>query len=167
MTTETTSPTAYNLESGGAGEYPGAYDDEVTPAPDLLDAQALVNTLTGFDEIAIRQRFNERFESIAEDQLMLLRVLYFVHLRRENAGTSGFDKVAFQQAMEMPLGALQEKFADADQASDPDDEGAVVERDREFAEFVVTTGLSYTVEQYMALTLSQRNAVYDVASRRR
>jgi len=139
------------------------------PAADLLVAEDLVNSLTGFDQIAIRQRFNQRFEELAEDQIMLLRVLYFIHLRRENAGTQGggYDKEAFQQSMGMPMGDLQEKFADADNAADPDDEGAVVERDREFAEFVMASGLSYTVEQFMALTLSQRSAVLDVASRRR
>jgi len=137
------------------------------PKPDLLVAEDLVNSLTGFDQIAIRQRFNQRFEELAEDQIMLLRVLYFIHLRRENAGTPGFDKEAFQQAMGIPLGGLQEKFADSDDAADPEDEGAVVERDREFAEFVMASGLSYTVEQFMALTLSQRSAVLDVASRRR
>jgi len=143
--------------------------DDVEPGPDLLKAEDLVNSLTGFDQIAIRQRFNQRFDELSEDPVMLLRALYFIHLRRENAGTQGggYDKEAFQQSMGMPMGDLQEKFADADNAADPDDEGAVVERDREFAEFVMASGLSYTVEQFMALTLSQRSAVLDVASRRR
>ena len=138
-----------------------ASETEETEA--LIDIEEMVDSLTGFDQIAIRQRFNERFDSLAEDPIMLTRGIYFVQLRRDGEK----DADAFNQAMTIPFGELQGKFTQSEDAVDPEDESAIVERDREFAEFVMATGLSYTVEQYMSLTLSQRNAVYDVAAKTR
>ena len=42
------------------------------------------------------------------------------------------------------------------------------ERDREYGQFVVVTGLAFTPDQFLALTAGQKQAIYDeVAERRR
>ena len=176
MTSETVNQSELrNADATPATVYPVApvvnfkTEDEPDDS-DLLSANDLAESLTGFDQIAIRQRWNQRFDEIAADQIMLLRVLYFIHLRRENGAGREGDKTAFNEAMECPLNALQDKYKNAEKdedGEDLEDESAIAERDREFAEFVMASGLSYTVDQYMALTLSQRSAVLDVAAKRR
>lgn len=137
-------------------------DHDPGPVPgELLDANAIAETLTGFDEIAISQWFKRTFSALSADELMMLRSLYFVHLRRAEGAT---DKAAWRGAMEIPLGELQPLFKDGGDDMDPSE---VAERDRAYAEFVMVSGVAYTMDEYLGLTLSQRNAVYDVASKRR
>lgn len=137
---------------------------EPEDGPDLLDAEAIAESLTGFDEIAIEQWFKVPFSKVATDDLKLLRSLYFIHLRRAEGAT---DKAAWRSAMEMKLGELQGKFAEGDDGADPDDEQARGERDRAYAEFVMVSGVPYTVEEYNGLTAAQKNAVYEVARKRK
>jgi hypothetical protein len=143
-----------------------AVSRETSPddAPELLDANQIAESLTGFDEIAIEQWFKAPFSTIAHDQLKLLRSLYFIHLRRAEGAT---DKAAWRTSMEMPLSELKAQFLEEDDGADPDDDVARGERDRAYAEFVMVSGVPYTVEEYNGLTLAQKNAVYEVASKRK
>lgn len=142
----------------------GDVSRETSPddAPELLDAESIADSLTGFDEIAIEQAFKAPFTKLGNDEFRLLRALYFVHLRRAAGAT---DKAAWRASMELPMRELRGLFADADNGADPDeDHGA---RDRAYAEFVMTSGVPYTVDEYNTLTLAQKNAVYDVARKQR
>lgn len=145
------------------------FDDDPGPVPgeEGLHADVLADSMTGFDQIAIGRFFGTTFAELAKDELMLLRALYFVDRKHAGDGTPAADKVAFQAVMTMPIGEVRDAFANEDDGGDPDAVTDVAARDREFAEFVVGTGLSYTVDQFMALTLGQRAAVYTVANKRR
>lgn len=132
------------------------------PAPDLLDAEAIADSLTGFDEIAIELAFKAPFTKLGGDEFRLLRALYFTHLRRAAGAT---DKAAWRAAMEIPMRDLRGLFADADNGADPDEDAG--SRDRAYAEFVMVSGVPYTFEEYQGLTLAQKNAVYDVARKRK
>lgn len=162
---------AFNSALADVSRETSAPDDRVPDfTEELLDANEVAESLTGFDQIAIRQHFRSTFADLAEDKLMLIRVLLYVVLRREDATgrrQGEVDKTAFQTVMDMPISEAQDRFAAQDDGVDPEDESAVAERDREFAEFVTATGLSYTVEQYMALTLGQKDALYRAVSKRR
>lgn len=76
------------------------------------------NTLTGFDEIAIAQRFGRTITemTMAADFSMSTRALIFVAKRREGAT----DDEAWNGAMELPMGEVHSFFADAtdDEAED-------------------------------------------------
>lgn len=130
-----------------------------TEAPELLDADALAKSINGFDQIAIRQMFRERLDQLAADGTMFMRALLFVLARRDGSS----DQDAFRVAMSLPLDDVVGRFADAGDAGEPEDESAVAERDRQYAEFVTACRLSFTVAQYMDLTLGQKTALLDAA----
>lgn len=164
-------PKPYGSKIPGPYDAPGVgtADDvsrETSPddAPELLEANELAESLTGFDEIAIEQWFKLPFSKLAGDELKLLRSLYFIHVRRAEGAS---DKAAWRTSMEIPLSALKDKFADADNGADPDDDETRGERDRAYAEFVMTSGVPYTMDEYNALTMAQKNAVYDIARKQR
>lgn len=149
----------------------GVVADDATVAEDVTteDAEPKINlselsqSVNGFDQIAIRTRFHERFDVLADDPMMLSRALYFVHRRREGVK----DAEAFQEAMLLTMGDLTSKFEAAPDGDEFEgDESAVAERDRQYAEFVMGTGLSYTLDQYMALTIAQRAAIIEAANNR-
>lgn len=131
----------------------------------LLDADVVAKSINGFDQIAIRQHFREKLAGLAEDETMFMRALLFVVERREHALK---DRDAYDMVMRLPLDDVVNRFRreDAAEGVDEDDEDAVDERDRQYAEFVIACGLSFTVEQFMALTMGQRNALLDAAARR-
>lgn len=143
-------------------------DDSVPPPPadepGRIRLQELSETLNGYDQLAIRARFHERFDQLAEDPLMFARAMYFIHLRR----TSGQkDSESFNQAMGLTMKALNEMFdSGEDDDVDPEDESAVAERDRQYADFVIGTGVSYTLDQFMELTIQQRSKMIEAANRR-
>lgn len=148
------------------------YEAPAEDAPqgaDKIDLQELSETLNGYDQIAIRSRFHERFDQLAEDPIMFARAMYFVHLRRENFKAEGKhkDAEAHEAAMKLPMKDVNELFESGDAADDfeGDDESVVAERDREYANFVVGSGLSFTVDQYMALTVQQRARIIEAANR--
>lgn len=130
-----------------------------TEAPELLDADAVAKSINGFDQIAIRQAFRERLDQLAADSTMFMRALLFVLERR--GGSSDSD--AFRAVMNLPLDDVVERFADATDAGEPEDESAIAERDRQYAEFVTACRLSFTVSQYMDLTIGQKTALLDAA----
>lgn len=130
---------------------------------ELLNADEVSKSLNGFDQIAIRQMFRERVDQVAADTAMFLRALLFVLERRSGAN----DSDAFRIAMNLPLNEVYDKFADVTSTSEPEDESAIAERDRQYAEFVTACRLSFTVSQYMDLTIGQKTALLDAAQRMR
>ena len=134
---------------------------ETTEAPALLDPDGLSRSLSGFDQIAIRQTFRERLDQLAADGTMFMRALLFVLERREGMA----DPDAFRLVMNLPLEDVVSRFK-GDGDGEPEDEDAIAERDRAYANFVVGTRLSFTVQQYMELTLGQREAIIAEANGR-
>lgn len=134
------------------------------PAENLIDLTELSQSLTGFDQIAIRQFFHERFDTLMEDPILFMRAMYFVHLTRE-AGAKASD--AYRAAMNLPLGEVSKLFETTiDEDEEFGEPSAVEERDRQFAEFVIGTGLSYTLDQFMSLTIQQRAELITAANKR-
>lgn len=131
---------------------------ETAETTERLDPQSLARSVDGFEKIAIRQLFRQRFDELAADGAMFMRALLFVIHKRDGQA----DPDAFRNSMLLPLGAVVARFAD-ESAEDAD---AVAERDRAYANFVVGTGLSFTVDQFMALTVGQRQAIFDEANAR-
>ena len=77
----------------------------------------VVNSLTGYDEIAITKEFNRDFAVLLEYPTTLGRALIFVLKRRDGLT----DKEAKKAAMEMRLGEVNDYFEDeSDNAEDPD-----------------------------------------------
>lgn len=137
---------------------------EVGPdATEKIDLGELSQSLTGFDQVAIRLRFGTRLEDLMEDTMTFMYALYFVHLRRQGAK----DADAYSQAMSLPLSQISEVFKGAD--ADDEDEGptAVEDRDKEFADFIVGTGMKYTMDEYLALTIQQRAFIIDAVNKSR
>ena len=125
-----------------------------------LDMDEMANSLNGFDQIAIKKMFGDTLSNIGQsDATMFMHVLYFVHLRREGMN----DKDARQTALAVPLKELSEKFGAEGQSLDP---SAEEDRDAEWADFVIGTGLAYTVHQFMELTINQRNHARKAAEKR-
>jgi hypothetical protein len=80
----------------------------------------LFESLTGFEEIAIAQRFGRTVLDLAgDDQTMFGRALIFAGQRREGAT----DEEAWQAAMSMPLKQVQELVVDVDDDAAETDAG--------------------------------------------
>lgn len=135
--------------------------ETTTETPELLDADILAKSINGFEQIAIRQTFRERLDSLAGDGTMFMRALLFVLEKRDGAS----DGDAFRNVMLLGLDDVVSRFKGDDAAPDEDDEDAVAERDRQYAEFVTACRLSFTVDQYMDLTIGQRTALLEAAQR--
>lgn len=136
---------------------------ETTETPELLDADVVAKSINGFEQIAIRNVFREKLDQVAADGTMFMRALLFVLAKRDGAG----DGDAFRTVMLLPLDEVVGRFKGDDAAPDDDDEDAVAERDRQYADFVTACRLSFTVDQYMALTIGQKTALLDAAQRMR
>lgn len=117
MTTDTPPPLEVTLEDQAAGT--DAVSRETEAPRELVDAEAVARSLTGFDEIAIRQAFKADLSEMAETTMM--RATWFIVRRREGA----LDVEAFREAMTMTLGDLMPLFRrpDKDKAGDTHPEG--------------------------------------------
>lgn len=82
-----------------------------------VPADELFESLTGFDEIAINKAFNLELGQIQEKPFMFMRALVFVNERRGGAN----DLTAHATAMNMPMSALTDYFAEVEDDLDPDD----------------------------------------------
>jgi hypothetical protein len=99
----------------------------------------------GFDEIAIKRlRFLAPLGELEGG--LIARALLFIAEKR--SGMSDAD--AFKAVMEMTLGQVEERFeeAEARPGKSPEDDW-----DGRWANFVIGTGLAFTPEQFMALTV--------------
>lgn len=128
----------------------------------LIDGDALARSITGFDQLAVRTRFRSTIADLAADDMMFARALLFISLM--HGGAKEVD--AYQNAMLVSAEGLQARFKGREVTEELDSD-AVTERDNEFAEFVAGTGLSYTVAEFMELTLQQRAAVIEALNKRR
>ena len=81
-----------------------------------MTAEDVINSLTGFDEIAIETHFGVSLTDLERKPTTALRACIFVVKTRE--GMSAAD--AKQAAMGMPLGEANDYFA-SDEEIDPDD----------------------------------------------
>lgn len=84
----------------------------------LIDPEELARSLTGFEEIAVEQRFRRSLASMGEDSTMAMRMLLFVAQKRSGMK----DADAFRAVMEMPLSDVVARFRAGDEAGD-DDQG--------------------------------------------
>lgn len=73
-----------------------------------ITAEEMLESLTGFDEIAIKQQFGAEVADLANNQpTMFLRSLVAVHVKRQDGLP---DAAAKQRAMELTLKQAQEYF---------------------------------------------------------
>lgn len=89
-----------------------------TTATTGMTVEELVESLTGFDEIAIEKHF-EGFDIYADGEakgVRAMRALAFVWHRREGAN----DREALQTANNLSFKALSDYFLDAEEEVDPD-----------------------------------------------
>lgn len=89
--------------------------DETDERPVMAD---VLDSLTGYDEIAITEAFGRYFAVLMDDPTMLARSMVFTVLRRGGAK----DKDAKRAAMDLRWGDVQSFFADDDEQGelDPD-----------------------------------------------
>lgn len=80
-----------------------------------LDASTVIESFTGWDEIAIEQAFKMSFAKMGQSTMALRSVQFIVNRR---AGLD--DKAAFRDAMNTPFGVLNDRFAEQD--DEPEDE---------------------------------------------
>ncbi|GAB3990119.1 hypothetical protein [Nocardioides marmoraquaticus] len=86
-----------------------------TPATSAkLTGQEVANSLTGFDEIAIKQAFGNSLDQL--DPITVARACGFVLMRRSGQG----DRDAYHSVMSMTQGSLQDLFAVEDDVDDRD-----------------------------------------------
>lgn len=106
MTTDTPPPLTAQLDDQAAGTDAVSRETEATleEARPLVDAEEVAKSLTGFDEIAIRQAFKADLSDMGETTMM--RATWFIVRRREGA----LDVEAFREAMTMTLGDLMPRF---------------------------------------------------------
>lgn len=84
---------------------------------DKITASEMLQTLTGFEELAIEKHMGvDPYADGERKPLKVMRALTFV-----NATRQGLDAVkARQQAMDMPMSQVQEQFADEEPELDPE-----------------------------------------------
>lgn len=89
--------------------------DNPTPARPEVSLEEFLDSLTGYDEIAITQAFGRVFAVLCEDPTMLARAAIFVHQRR--GGQT--DAQAKATALTMPMREVNGFFPDAEEEIDP------------------------------------------------
>ncbi len=138
---------------------------EVEDQGDLIDADEMFRSLNGFEQIAVEQHFHMRLKVIADDELAVMRALLFVESKRDGMA----DGDAFRNVMLMRLDDVTARFRKPEPSviEGDEDPSLQAERDREYAAFVVGVGVSFMPDQFNALTLGQRSALVDAASRSR
>lgn len=128
-------------------------------APATLDLEEMSGSLNGFDQIAVKKAFGQSVQELGQgDATMFMHALYFVHLRR--LGVKDAD--ARNDSLSTSIKDLTDLFGSAGAKLDPT---AEEDRDREWADFVIGSGLAFTVNQFMELTMNQRAAALRAAER--
>lgn len=82
-----------------------------------LSANALAETLNGFDEIAISKAFGEDISELRSKPFSFLRALIFIEQKRNGSK----DAIAYKAAMEVRTVELDEYFPDDPEEVDPDE----------------------------------------------
>lgn len=124
--------------------------------PQDMTAKDLLYGANGFDDIATKKAFSFGVKD-APDGASSLRVALFLQHRRNGAN----DTDAYQQAMTATFGDLMERFS-ADTTDDDLDRdpygGDEITPIREWARFILATGYSVTLPEFLMLTFEQRAA---------
>lgn len=90
----------------------------VDPPTSDLTADAMFDSLTGYDEIAVRKSFDANVVNLSQtDPLQFLRALVFVAERRGGLK----DAAALKAAQTLTLGETADYFADDPEEVDPED----------------------------------------------
>lgn len=83
-----------------------------------LGSRDVVNSLTGFDELAIERRFGRSIEDLAENTgTTFLRALLYIVEKRRDGNT---EPEAWDAAQRTTFGDLQARFKPDEQDPDPD-----------------------------------------------
>jgi hypothetical protein len=90
---------------------------ETVAAEEKPEIEDLIKGLTGFDEIAIEQKFKDSILNLGPS--MTMRAIKFVLLRREGLD----DKTAYGEAMRLTLQAVKDVFRWDDEAGDDEGNG--------------------------------------------
>jgi hypothetical protein len=122
-TVASTTPTTPDAEA--LGEDAGAFYPPTQPPAAAVPAEPaaedpanlptaveVVDSLTGFDQIAVKRSFGEAVDDM--DDTVLMRALWFVLQRRANVD----DANAFQNAMRAPWGEVKAQFRRLEPAAD-------------------------------------------------
>lgn len=86
-----------------------------------MSANALTETLNGFDEVAISKAFGQDISDLRTKPLLFLRALIFIEQKRSGAK----DAVAYKAAMEVRTVDLDHYFPDDPEDGNPDPEDPV------------------------------------------
>lgn len=81
-------------------------DEPQVPEPNRYDSGDVANSLTGFDELAIKKAFGAELEQLMETGSTFLRALAFAVFRHEGQS----DKDAYAAVMGMRLGDVNAMF---------------------------------------------------------
>lgn len=130
------------------------------PPEEKINVEEFSRSLNGFDDVAISGAFGKRFAHMEDFETG--RALLFIWLKREHGMK---DKDARQAAMAATVGNLEDYFSFGNGA-EALTESEQAERDREYGEFVIGAGVSFTWEQYASLTAGQRSAIIEAANNR-
>lgn len=94
-----------------------AKKDASEEKPARMSADEILDTLNGFDEIAIAKAFKMTFTEVIEDATLFLRGMAFINERREGKS----DAEAYAVAMYTSTLKMAEYFPAPDDELDPDD----------------------------------------------
>lgn len=131
------------------------------PPEEKINVEEFSRSLNGFDDVAISGAFGKRFAHMEDFETG--RALLFVWLRREHGMK---DREARASAMAATVGDLEGMFSFTSSSEGILTESEQAERDREYGEFIIGAGVSFTWEQYAALTAGQRSAIIEAANSR-
>lgn len=90
-----------------------------------MTAEEILDSLTGFDEMAIKQHFGATVGELTKDETMLGRALVFVAKRREGLA----DDDARNAALGMALKAVTSFFAEESEGSGKDEPSSEAQRE--------------------------------------
>lgn len=96
---------------------PDALAEPTAPETEKVNLEAVFKSLTGFDEIAIAQRFQMEIQSLRERPSMACRAVLFIDARRKGAT----DNEAYKRVMEMPLSEVMDIVEVPDDDEDDSD----------------------------------------------
>jgi len=100
----------------------------VTEPQTEYTATEIFEDLSGFDEIAIRQKFGEDVTKLRKQPFMFMRSLAFIDQRRR-LGLN--DKNAYEAVMRMPVSELQDYFPDDDEPDEIDPDEPVTDKGKD------------------------------------
>lgn len=154
MLTETNNPTP----AGGQELEPGTVRSEQITHTGSVPASKYLMALTGFDEIAIADRFGTKVTALRkEDAVTLGRALAFVHYRR-NEGARDLD--AYDRAMNLTMQQVVDFFPPEPKA-DGETPGPDAMEDTYAEQAVAVVRIGIAPSEWKALTAAERAAIIE------